>query len=48
MILRIFVFIALLVLIAAFLWFAGTVIWLGLREFFKPKTEKKANKAKTP
>lgn len=48
MILKTFVFIALLVLIAAFFWFAGTVIWLGLREFFKPTTEKKAKKARTP
>ena len=48
MILKTFVFIVLLVLIAAFIWFAGTVVWLGLREFFKPKIEKKAKKAKIP
>lgn len=37
MVARLFVSAALIVLGAGFLWFAGNVIYLGVREFFKPK-----------
>lgn len=37
MVARLFVCGALIVLGAGFLWFAGNVIYLGVREFFKPK-----------
>ena len=37
MVARLFVGAALIVLGAGFLWFAGNVIYLGVREFFKPK-----------
>ena len=35
MIIRIFVCLALIVFTAGFIWFAGNVIWLGIKEFFK-------------
>ena len=37
MVARLFVGAALIVLGAGFLWFAGNVIYLGVREFFKSK-----------
>lgn len=37
MVVRLFISAALIVLGAGFLWFAGNVIYLGVREFFKPK-----------
>lgn len=37
MVARLFVGAALIVLGAGFLWFAGNVIYLGVKEFFKPK-----------
>lgn len=37
MVARLFIGGALIVLSAGFLWFAGNVIYLGVREFFKPK-----------
>lgn len=35
MIIRIFVCLVLIVFTAGFIWFAGNVIWLGIKEFFK-------------
>jgi short-subunit dehydrogenase len=35
MIIRIFIGLALIVFAAGFIWFAGNVIWLGTKEFFK-------------
>lgn len=37
MVIRLFISCALIVLAAGFLWFAGNVIYLGVREFFKLK-----------
>ena len=44
MVVRILVWMGLIVLGAGFIFFAGNVIWLGTKEFFKiygPKSEKK-------
>jgi hypothetical protein len=50
MIIRIFVCLALIVFAAGFIWFAGNIIWLGTKEFFKRYsngiTSKKPNKSK--
>jgi hypothetical protein len=35
MIIRIFISLALIVFAAGFIWFAGNIIWLGTKEFFK-------------
>ena len=45
MVARLFVVAALIVLSAGFLWFAGNVIYLGVREFFKPKQAEPTAKA---
>lgn len=50
MVVRMLVGIGLVVLGAGFIFFAGNVIWLGTREFFKiygPKNDRKKNKDKT-
>ena len=47
---RMLVGIGLVVLGAGFIFFAGNVIWLGTREFFKiygPKNDRKKSKDKT-
>ena len=50
MIIRIFIGLALIVFAAGFIWFAGNIIWLGTKEFFKRYsngfTSKKFNKSK--
>jgi hypothetical protein len=50
MIIRIFIGLALIVFAAGFIWFAGNVIWLGTKEFFKRYsngiTSKTSNKSK--
>ena len=43
MIARLFIGIALIVITAGFLWFAGNVIYLGLKEFFKQKNTDTSN-----
>lgn len=48
MIARLFVGGALIVLAAGFLWFTGNVIYLGIREFFKPKKAKSSALVATP
>ena len=48
MVARLFVGAALIVLGAGFLWFAGNVIYLGVREFFKPKQAEPPTAAPTP
>lgn len=35
MIIRIFIGLALIVFTSGFIWFAGNIIWLGIKEFFK-------------
>ena len=50
MVVRMLVGIGLVVLGAGFILFAGNVIWLGTREFFKiygPKNDRKKSKDKT-
>lgn len=50
MIIRIFIGLTLIVFAAGFIWFAGNIIWLGTKEFFKHYsngfTSKKLNKSK--
>jgi len=48
MVARLFVGGALIVLAAGFLWFAGNVIYLGVREFFKSKKAEPSAPAATP
>lgn len=48
MVARLFVGGALIVLAAGFLWFAGNVIYLGVREFFKQKNAEPSAPAATP
>lgn len=48
MVARLFVGGALIVLAAGFLWFAGNVIYLGVREFFKSKKAEPSTPAATP
>lgn len=48
MVARLFVGGALIVLAAGFLWFAGNVIYLGVREFFKQKKAEPPVPATTP
>ena len=48
MVARLFVGGALIVLAAGFLWFAGNVIYLGVREFFKQKKAEPSAPAATP
>lgn len=48
MVARLFVGGALIVLGAGFLWFAGNVIYLGVKEFFKPKKEEPPAATSTP
>ena len=45
MVARLFVSIALIVLGAGFLWFAGNVIYLGVKEIFKQKNESSTSKS---
>ena len=50
MVVRILVWIGFVVLGARFIFFAGNVIWLGTKEFFKiygPKNDRKKSKDKT-
>ena len=53
MIIRIFIYLALIIFAGGFIWFAGTIIWLGTKEFFKrysngitPKTLNKSKVSK--
>ena len=51
MVVRIILAVALLVLAAGFVFFAGNVIWLGTREFFRiygPKSVKPETPNETP
>jgi len=48
MVARLFIGGALIVLAAGFLWFAGNVIYLGVKEFFKSKKAEPSAPAATP
>ncbi len=48
MVARLFVGAALIVLGAGFLWFAGNVIYLGVKEFFKSKNAESPVTPATP
>lgn len=48
MVARLFVGGALIVLAAGFLWFAGNVIYLGVKEFFKQKNAEPSTAPTSP